>query len=325
MLQEPQIEIKKSERKQHMENIENNFSDTVISRAHPLVIFLYIFSMLIISCLTLNPLILCVSLFVATLVNVFYKGWRSILRFIKTALFIGIFMVIIQPLFNHTGSTMVFYVNDNPVYLENYIYGAVVWIMLCACIQWFSVAQTLIDSEKLLYLVGKCAPGIAMTIAMIFRFIPLMKRRYRQIHEGQLGMGRGYFDGGKGSFLYGISERIRYSLKELSILITWSLESSMEMSLSMENREFGTKRRTMFTRFKLKKTDIYLGAYMLLMFIFILQLIIRKCFVFYYLPVIYFEKMTIAGFTGLSAFLVLGIFPLLAEISGIKQKYGEVQ
>ncbi|MGN0318342.1 MAG: energy-coupling factor transporter transmembrane component T [Lachnospira sp.] len=297
-----------------MKNVMNNYSDTAMSRLHPLVIFIYVAAMLVISCVTLNPGMLIISLFMGIAVNVLYKGWKSLIKSAKLALPIGIFMVIIQPLFNHTGSTPVFYINDNPVYLENYIYGIAVWILVCACIQWFNVAQVMIDSEKLLYLVGKCTPGIAMTLAMIFRFIPLLKRRYRQIHEGQAGMGRGYADGTKASLFGDIIERLKYGLKELSILVTWSLESSMEMSLSMENREFGTGKRTLFVRFKLNKSDIILGAGIGILFLTVIVLIIRKCFVFYYLPAIYSGGLTIANVVGLAAFTVLGAFPFFVEI-----------
>lgn len=59
-----------------------------------------------------------------------------------------IFSVVIQPVFNYSGITPVFYINDNMVCLENIIYGAVISVLLISVIQWCSVAASYLSSEK---------------------------------------------------------------------------------------------------------------------------------------------------------------------------------
>ena len=62
-----------------------------------------------------------------------------------------IFSVLIQPIFNHSGVTPLFYINDNMVCLENIIYGAVISLLLIAVIQWCSVAASYLSSEKMMF------------------------------------------------------------------------------------------------------------------------------------------------------------------------------
>lgn len=59
-----------------------------------------------------------------------------------------IFSVLIQPIFNHSGVTPLFYINDNMVCLENIIYGAVISVLLISVIQRCSVAAGYLSSEK---------------------------------------------------------------------------------------------------------------------------------------------------------------------------------
>ena len=67
-------------------------------------------------------------------------------------------------------------------------------------------------SDKFIYLFGKAAPVLGLTLSMVFRFLPLLKIRYQEISMGQKCMGR---HGQKG-----IIARARQTVKEVSILIS---------------------------------------------------------------------------------------------------------
>ena len=65
----------------------------------------------------------------------------------------------------------------------------------------------------------------------------------------------------------GIFEKIRHFANEFSTLITWSLESSMETSMSMESRGYGLKGRTSFNRFRFTLKDTFTIIIMLVCFV----------------------------------------------------------
>ena len=139
---------------------------------------------------------------------------------------------------------------------------------------------------------------------MILRMIPLMRKRYRQIHDAQMGL-RGVENKN------GIFEKIRHFANEFSTLITWSLESSMETSMSMESRGYGLKGRTSFNRFRFTLKDTFTIIIMLA----VIPIAGKKLAV-YYLPVIYYTKSGVEGVLAVTAFVILTVTPLIIEIIG---------
>ena len=203
-----------------------------IDQIHPAVGFFYIAAVLVITMITMNPYLLAISCITSIIVMGYLKGFSELRKNIVPDISVIIFTVGIQPVFSGSGKTVLYYVNDRAVYLEGYIYGLVIALLLITVFNWCTVMRILMDSEKWMYLIGRLSPTLAMMITMILRFIPLMRQRYRVIHEGQVGMGR-YNNpySKKKNVLYafmGFIEKIRYRIKEISILISWSLENSIE-------------------------------------------------------------------------------------------------
>lgn len=210
---------------------------------------------------------------------------------------------------------MLYYVNDRAVYLEGYIYGLVIALLLITVFNWCTVMRILIDTEKLMYLIGRLSPTLAMMITMILRFIPLMRQRYRVIHEGQVGMGR-YNNpySKKKNVLYafmGFIEKIRHRIKEISILISWSLENSIETSDSMESRGYGLKGRTSYHRYILKKTDIIQMILIAGAFAYVLVPVLLRQFRAYYLPRVYIESVSVWHVIVMVVYIVLAVFPVV--------------
>lgn len=161
-----------------------------IGQIHPAVGFFYIAAVLVITMITMNPYLLAISCITSIIVMGYLKGLSELRKNIVPDISVIIFTVGIQPVFSGSGKTVLYYVNDRAVYLEGYIYGLVIALLLITVFNWCTVMRILMDSEKWMYLIGRLSPTLAMMITMILRFIPLMRQRYRVIHEGQVGMGR---------------------------------------------------------------------------------------------------------------------------------------
>lgn len=276
---------------------------------HPWTNFVYIVLVLVVTMFTMNPVVLAISYFASLVYGIYLNGTGFIKRNIMITVPVVIFSVLIQPIFNHSGVTPLFYINDNMVCLENIIYGAVISLLLIAVIQWCSVAAIYLSSEKMMYLFGSFIPSVGMIFSMILRMIPLMRKRYRQIHEAQMGL-RG------GQAKENVFEKIGHFTGEFSTLITWSLESSMETSMSMESRGYGLKGRTSFNRFRFTLKDALTIIIMLACFMMAIIPIAGGEITVYYLPMIYFTEFNAEGVLAVSAFAILTMIPMMIEITG---------
>ena len=268
---------------------------------HPWTNFIYIALVLVITMFTMNPVILAVSYVGSLVLGIYMQGGSFIKKNIMITIPVIIFSVLIQPIFNHSGVTPLFYINDNMVCLENIIYGAVISVLLISVIQWCSVAAGYLSSEKMMYLFGSFIPSVGMIFSM--------RKRYRQIHDAQMGL-RGV------ETKNGIFEKIGHFVNEFSTLITWSLESSMETSMSMESRGYGLKGRTSFNRFRFTLKDTFTIIIMLVCFVMAVIPIAGKKLAVYYLPVIYFTKSGVEGVLSVTAFVILTLIPVIIEITG---------
>ena len=131
-------------------------------------------------------------------------------------------------------------------------------VMFAAMVIWFSCFNVIMTAEKLIYIFGKFAPVLGLTLSMIFRYIPLLKARFQEIQLGQECLGRNMKN------RKGIIARVRQFGKEISILISWSLESSIEGADSMEARGYGLRGRTSFHLYRFTSRDSLCTAVILL-------------------------------------------------------------
>lgn len=239
------------------ENTMNRRNSEFAGR-HPVVITVYILLCVIWTMVTRHPVALLLSFLSSAFYLVVIKGIRSWGKVICSGSVMLFLAAVILPLFSHRGVTPIFYVNGMAVTWESVFYGMMMTLMLLAVLQWCMVAGCLLDSEKILYLTGKIIPTIGLLLMMIFRALPHMQTRYRQIHEAQAGLGR---NGDEVS----LWQRTQNIVRELSVLISWSLEDSVEVSMSMESRGYGSGKRTWFHLFQMQKEDLIWCIYLVLM------------------------------------------------------------
>ena len=209
---------------------------------HPLVTTVYYAVVISFTMFCGSPVFLAISLAAAFLHSAIIKGASSIKGSIMLIAGLTVFAALINVLFTHNGETVLFYIGGNRITLEAFVYGLVMSMVISSVIMWFSGFGQVMTSDKLIYVFGRMAPSIGLVVSMIFRFIPLLKERYSEIHAGQTALGRGS--------LKGLMPKIRQTLKEVSILVSWSLEASIESADSMTARGYGLRGRTSFHLFR---------------------------------------------------------------------------
>ncbi|MCR4801576.1 MAG: energy-coupling factor transporter transmembrane protein EcfT [Lachnospiraceae bacterium] len=274
--------------------------------AHPLVVASFLFWMLILTMCTMNPVMIGISLVFSIVYSQIVSermNWRFLLY---SAIPIFVFTMVILPLFSHNGVTPLFYINNMAVTMETIVFGFVMSIMVLSMIQWLQVWNVWIDGERFIYLFGRISPTLALMISMVIRFIPMFLRRYREIHEIQVGMG---YSKENASF----GDKARMFGKELSILVSWTLEHSVDTSMSMESRGYGLGKRTSFHLFRWKKSDTVCMLIQVLLAAVVITGIWMEKFTMYYFP-----KMWLKPFDGFSilclvCFVMLAIVPFVIE------------
>ena len=232
--------------------------DSEFSGFHPWVNLIFFALAIGITMFLQSPLYLAVTTVAAWAYSVALGGVRQLTLNILITVWAVVVFSLINGLFTHNGATVLFFISGNRITAEAIMFGATMSIMFAAMVIWFSCFNVIMTAEKLIYIFGKAAPVLGLTLSMIFRYIPLLKSRFQEIRLGQACLGRN-MDKKKG-----IIERIRQFGKEISILISWSLESSIEGADSMEARGYGLRGRTSFHLYRFTSRDALCVAVMLL-------------------------------------------------------------
>lgn len=275
---------------------------------HPAVNLMYFVFTIGITMFSTGPAFLAETLVFSWTYSILLNGKKAIKTNIIFTVPVLIIMTVINTFFTHNGATVLFYLNYGRITLEALLYGLAAAVLLSSVIVWFSCFNVIMSSDKLIYFFGKIAPVLGLTLSMIFRFIPLLKSRYKEISMGQRCMGCHQ----KGSYL----SKLRQTAKEVSILISWSLEAAIETSDSMEARGYGLPGRTSFHLFKLTQTDkMLLAAMGLCGGIAAIGCALGKTSIYYY-PVVVLTNWDIMTVVTFIAYTALLMIPLMIDIIG---------
>lgn len=281
---------------------------STFASCHPAVNFLFFALAIGITMFSMDPVFLIVTILASWSWSFLLSGKKSVKTNLMLTVPVVIVMVVINGLFTHNGATVLFFLNDARITMEALLFGLAGAVMLVAVIVWFGCFNVIMTSDKLIYLFGKAAPVLGLTLSMIFRFIPLLKSRYQEISMGQRCMGRhterNWID------------RIRQTAKEVSILISWSLEASIETSDSMEARGYGLKGRSSFHLFKFTNRDKCLMAFFLLVGgIAAVGCILGKTTIYYY-PKIVLGNWDVWKVITLVCYVILLAAPIFIDMMG---------
>ena len=282
--------------------------DRTFAGCHPAVNLIFFLFATGITMFSTSPAFLAATLVFSWLYSILLNGKKALKSNLMFTLPILILMTGINTLFTHNGATVLFYLNNSRITLEALLYGLAAAVLLSSIIVWFSCFNVVMSSDKLIYLFGKAAPVLGLTLSMIFRFIPLLKARFREISMGQRCMGR--------HAAGGFFSKLRQTAKEVSILISWSLEAAIETSDSMEARGYGLPGRTSFHLFKMTPTDkALLAGISVCGLIAATGCALGRTSIYYYPKVVLGEWDALTALT-FTAYTVLLAIPMAADLWG---------
>lgn len=210
---------------------------------HPLVNVLFFISIIVFGMLLRHPVYLVISFISSTAYYLKLSGKdgrKTVFRFLLPML---LFVVIINSFFNHYGVTTLFILSSgNNFTFEALVMGIVSGITVVSVIQWFFCCNEVVTEDKFMHIFGRILPKGALVVSMILRFVPLYRRRYKEISQARKCMGLN----GTDSFIC----KMKNTFKNIGILVSWSFENAIETADSMKARGYGLKGRTYYSRFQ---------------------------------------------------------------------------
>lgn len=223
--------------------------ESAFARCHPAVSFLYFALVLTFSACLMHPLLLAVSLLGAAACARTVCGGGALRRAARYLVPTALFAAAVNVAFTHEGATILWYFpSGNPLTLESAAYGAAAAAMLAAVMLWFLCWSTVMSAEKLMYLLGRALPALALVLSMTLRFVPRFRAKLREVTETRRALGLCRTEGSA-------LARLRDAGTAFGVVVAWSLEHAAETAESMRSRGYGLGARTAFSLYRLSRRD----------------------------------------------------------------------
>lgn len=262
------------------------------SDCHPIVNFIFYIGAITMGMYFMHPVFLLCSVVLS--VSYCFVIKRNAF---KQLAWMTIFFLIISfgnPLFNILGKTVLFtWFRGRPYSLEALYYGFSMAAMFVSIITWFTTYSEVMTSDKFLYCFGRLAPSVSMILTMVLRLVPSFQKKTEQIAGARKCVGMSVENGTK-------SEKIEHGLTIVSALTSWALEGGVVMADSMRSRGFGSGKRTSFSLYRMKKSDIHLLIFMILLIFTIILCAVRGG-----MDAVYFPRTQMEGLD--NVWTILGV------------------
>lgn len=225
-------------------------------KCHPAVNFIYFATVIAGMIVFQHPIFLLISFVCAFAYSIKRNGWKAL-----------VFNVILIPCvvafafyyssYNHFGVTVLHQnMIGNNMTLESLVYGFVLGLVIAGVLIWFSCVYSVFTTDKVVYLFGKVNPRLSLFLSIILRMVPRIKKEAKKINTAQRGIGRGANQGN-------VFQRLRNSIRILSMLITWTIDSLTLVSESMRSRGSSLRGRKAFSIYRFDNRD---RAYVITLF-----------------------------------------------------------
>lgn len=213
---------------------------------HPAVNLCFFAAAIGLTMFLMHPVFLAISLICGCLYLWYLQGGRGFVRQVGYLLPVLCFTAVLNPLFNHEGVTVLFYLhNDNPVTLEAVCFGLASMVLMGASVIWFNCCNAVFTTDKIIYLFGRAIPSLSLLISMTLRFVPRFKEYLQTTMQVQKSMAppKNKLD------------TLKQVLTAFSATVSWAMEQSIVTADSMKSRGYGAAGRTAYAIYRFERRD----------------------------------------------------------------------
>lgn len=183
------------------------------------------------------------------------KG-RELKKWTTLIITMAIFTFILTPVFNQRGNHILFYLFNKQIMLEAIIQGAMIALTLAGVLALFVTFNILFTADKFLFIFSKFSHQWTLLIMLAMRFVPLLRRKINDMQDMQSVKGLSIKEGS-------VHQRATNGMQLLQMLLSGSLEDSIQAADSMTARGYGTGKRSHYHAFQMQRRD-YLSLLFLL-------------------------------------------------------------
>lgn len=217
-------------------------------KCHPAVNFIYFTTVIAGMIVFQHPFFLLISFVCAFIYSIKRNGWKALMFNAVLIPLVGAYAYYYSS-YNHFGVTVLQQNSiGNNITLESLVYGLVLGFVIAGVLIWFSCVYSVFTTDKVVYLFGKVSPRLSLFLAIILRMVPRIKKEAKKINTAQRGIGRGANQGN-------VFQRLCNSIRILSTLITWTIESLTMVSESMRSRGSSLRGRKAFSIYRFDNRD----------------------------------------------------------------------
>ena len=199
------------------------------------------------SMLAVQPALVAVSLAGALAFSLLARGVAATVRGLAWQLPLLALVCLANPLFSASGSTLLLKLGPRSVYLESLAYGATIGALLGAVVLWFVGAAALLSQDRLLALAPRHARALPLLAGMVAQLVPQLLRRSG---DARASLAACTAAGARPSARDAL-------MRTSSLLLSWSLEESLERADSMRARGWESGRpRACYRPERLRSRDV---------------------------------------------------------------------
>lgn len=250
-------------------------------RFHSAVSALFFAVVLVLTMAAFHPVFQVLSFAAACACNTCLRGARSLLKTMLWQIPLVVIIAVANFLFSAAGSTELLHFGTRAFFAEALAYGACMGLMFASVMLWLSCATQVLTSDKLMGLTGSVAPVIGLMLSMVMRLVPQFVRRGAEIDLVARAATSAHGAGSTAS--PALSDRVR----QMSVLMGWSMENSLETSDAMRARGWGAaSKRTAYSRRRFTRADGCAVAALLVLVILTAASCVYACMTFSFYPTV---------------------------------------
>lgn len=227
---------------------------------HPFVTFIYYVGAISLLMIMLHPVFLVAAFLIILGINYQQDRCKGIKRWRYFILFSGLFIVVLNPLFNERGLHLLFIIFEHRVTLEAVLYGGITALSLIGIVSLFVSYNEVMTPNKLLFLFARVLPQFAVLLMLTLRFIPLMKRRLDDISAVQQSKAITVTTGT-------LRDKAHNGLLFVQVLLTYSLEEAIQTADSMKARGYGSGKRSAYEHYRWHSGDVWAISFLFLLLV----------------------------------------------------------
>jgi energy-coupling factor transport system permease protein len=221
------------------------------SKIHVLTAALLGMSLLIITFLCKNPIILIIIFSFCVYIMIYSGNLKKLKMGLKYFIPFSILAIVVNMIFVSQGNIILFYLFGEKFTLEALLYGAILSLKLLVVIYLFAITSIIIDSDMAASYFSSKIPKSTLTIMISLKIFPNMKNRITNLKEVYSIRGVD-FESKK------LIEKVKSNIPILSVLLEDSLEGAFDIGEAAYVRGFLSGERSVYDKPKIEKKDYLL-------------------------------------------------------------------